>query len=237
MEQKNQTLEQRAKAAAKDQKSQAWKVAVVSALGLTVGAGTTYAAIHHPTSAASKEEEKEDKVATNSTSKHPTTKEASHTTDYDEHNGGIPKYMVYDQETVILPNGSQVQVAMGVTVNGTNCAIVDNDMDGKANVFYEDVNHDGLIENCEMTDLAKNDIAISMDHLPSIDVITIVDPVEPEPLAYVVDEDPAVIVDGSDDVIDAEINPEKEMSDITDSYGLASTGDMTTDDGTDNFMA
>lgn len=236
MEKEKQTLEQRAKAAAKDQKSQAWKVAVVSALGLTVGAAGTYAAIHHPIPEIKEEEKKED--ATSTTPKHATSKAASHTTDHDDssHNVSIPKYMVYEQETVILPNGSQAQVAWGVTERYTDCVLVDSDMDGKANMFYEDINRDGLIENCEITDLAKNDIAISMEHLPSIDIITVVEP-ESEPIAYVVEEDPAVIVDGSDDVINAEINPEKEMSDITDSYGLASSGDMTTDDGTDNFMA
>lgn len=237
MEKEKQTLEQRAKAAAKDQKSQAWKVAVVSALGLTVGATGTYAAIH-PTHDEKEEEQNQKEDAISSTSKHTTSKVASHTTDHDDssHSVSIPKYVVYDQETVILPNGSQAQVACGVTDRHTDCVLVDNDMDGKANLFFEDINHDGQIENCEITDLAKNDIAISMEHLPSVDIITIVES-EPEQIAYVVEEDPAVIVDGSDDVINAEINPEKEMSDITDSYGLASTGDMTTDDGTDNFMA
>lgn len=238
MNKENLTLEQRAKNAVKSNKSQAWKVAVVSALGLTIGGGAAAAAIigkkddtiNQEEEVKQEEQEKEvEVVASHAPTSHAPKAEQA---DKGDEEVSLPEYVVYEQEVVTLPNGSQAEVAWGITENGNDCVLIDDDMDGRANTFIEDTNNDGLVANAETVDLADNDIAISMEHLPSLD-ITIVVPEETENLeAYVVDDDPSVNID-SDDVIDVDFNPDYNT---TDTYDVASNNDIIADPN-DNIMA
>lgn len=243
MNKDNLTLEQRAKNAVKSNKSQAWKVAVVSALGLTIGGGVAAAAILHPdqdpepTPDEEKEQEQADKdveVVNNVTPSNHSNNSHPHV-NHDDHNDhddvALPDYLVYDQEVVTLENGSQIEVAWGVTENGRDCVIIDEDMDGKANSFIEDANGDGLVENAETIDLADNDITVSMEHLPSLDLTVVYTDTDSD-MAYVVDDDPNVNID-SDDQIDVDFNPD---FNTTESYDVASNDDIVADPN-DNIMA
>lgn len=237
MNKENLTLEQRAKNAVKSNKSQAWKVAVVSALGITVGGGVAAAAILKPDTPIDQkddekqaEQEKDVEVVNNNSHVTSHTPRTGHV-DKGDDDVSVPEYIVYDQEVVTLPNGSQAEVAWGVTENGNDCVLIDDDMDGRANTFIEDTNNDGLVEKAETIDLADNDIAISMEHLPSLD-ITVVVPEDNNDLAYVVDDDPNVNID-SDDVVDVDFNPDYNT---TDTYDVASNDDIVADPN-DNIMA
>lgn len=245
MEKKNLTLEQRAKEASKSKKSQAWKVAVVSALGLTAGASSVYAYNHYkkddePVVEEDKKEEEVTivpKASTEHHASHTSAHAAKHESHDDDVQVALPKYFVYEQEIITQENGSQIEVAYGLTDKLHDCVLVDDDLDGKADRFIEDVNGDGVVETAETIDLAQSDIHVSMDNLPELayveEVTVTTDDTNLE--AYVVDDDPNVNID-SDDQIDAEIDPEKEMSDITSSYDMASTDD-TGADATETFMA
>lgn len=240
MNKENLTLEQRAKNAVKSNKSQAWKVAVISAMGLAVGGGVAAATIlpkdddnvDEAEDAKQEEQEKDVEIVQNHSHVTNNTTPKPAPVDNGDDDVSLPDYIVYEQQVVTLTNGSQAEVAWGVTENGNDCVLIDDDMDGRANRFIEDTNSDGLIEKAETIDLADNDIAISMEHLPSLD-ITVVVPEENSNLeAYVVDDDPNVNID-SDDIVDVDFNPD---FNTTDTYDVASNDDIVADPN-DNIMA
>jgi len=233
MKAENATMEQHAKSAVKSEKSQAWRRAMVAALGVTVGAGASAAVINWPLIKPDETEKagEENKDAAANAAKPATSGHAAQAK-HEHEDVSLPDYYVYDQEVVTAENGSQAEYAWGWTTTGHNCLIVDSDMDGKGNYFYEDKNGDGFVENTEVTDLAKADITLSMEHLPEMEVTVVVAEHEDNLEAIVVDADPAVSVD-TDDQIDVEFQPDYNT---TDTYDMASDGDIVADPN-ENFMA
>lgn len=239
MNKENLSMEQRAKNAAKSNKSQVWKKAVLSTLGLATAGVAAAAILHHdpepepiePIDDPTKADADKDVVVVGGNSHTGNSHGHSHISHHDD-DVSLPDYLVYNQEVVTLENGGQMEVAWGVTENGRDCVIIDDDMDGKANRFIEDINDDGLVENAETINLADNDIVVSMEHLPSLDVTVVVPDTTDNDIAYVVDADPNVNID-ADDQIDIDFNPEYNT---TDSYDVASNDDVVADPN-DNIMA
>lgn len=173
MKENNLTLEQAAAAAKKSGKSQMWKNALATTLGLAVG-GTATAAIiggKPDPDMPVEEPEKEEPKAEVHHEAAPKARPAQHAEPTPEPQPAkeLPEYVIYEQGIITTANGSQQHVGFGITANGRDCMIVDNDLDGMADLFYEDVTGNLVFEEAEVTNLHTGNIHVSMNHLPGIE--------------------------------------------------------------------
>lgn len=172
MKENNLTLEQAAAAAKKSGKSQMWKNALATTLGLAVG-GTATAAIlsGEDTPVVPEEDPNKDKPDTEVHHEAAPKARPVHHADTPEPQPAkeLPEYIIYEQGIITTANGSQQHVGFGITANGRDCMIVDNDLDGRADLFYEDVSGNLVFEEAEVTNLHTGNIHISMNHLPGIE--------------------------------------------------------------------
>lgn len=250
MNQNNQTLEQKAKNFKNSEKAQAWKTAVAAALGMTVGAGSVYAAeaiLNDDQAPIPEPIEKDEDVtvvenqpeAAGKTEIHNHYHNApapNHDSHQEAHHASLPGYVITEHEILTDANGSQAEVAYGFTDDGHLCAIYDNDMDGIANLFYEDTNDSGLFDPSEGINLADNDLVVSMNHLPNdysdfhaegtvIEEYTVVVPVEN-----------TVLLEGQE-VVDSETLADSNLPEYTNDTDLAQSDDMSGVSDVNEYMA